>query len=184
ELIDLLDVGLEGVAHDEEIVALTGNRIPINYIGSLFLAERSHSLGATTGPGVGRRCAHRVLLADEVVPFADSFRRLEAEKEPALRGDVVILQVETLQPGMIPGEIFGLDESLEEPFLANPIHATEERLGFVWQGVEGVTPAVEQPVRFLITAAEITTGQVLESPLDIESGDRVAVFEFNHPTAG
>src|ERR1051326_4565763 len=66
--VDLLDVSLKRIAHHQKIVALTGDRIPIDHIRPLVFAESGYRLGAAASPGIGRGCAGGVSLADKVVP--------------------------------------------------------------------------------------------------------------------
>ena len=105
------------------------------------------------GAGVARRGAHRFGAARAVVEFADRFRRREREEE-ALRGiDVVIFEVEALQPRVLPGQALGLAERFEQPFLRNPIDAAEQQLRFGAERVEGEGPALEDPIGLLVAPA-------------------------------
>ena len=111
----------------------------------------------------------RLIPAHAVVPFADSLRRVHPKEQPFLGIDVVIFEIQTLEPRIVPGEPFGLHERFQEPFLGDPIHASDERLWFVAQRLESETPALEKPIGFFIEAAEMFLGQFAKLPLNVES---------------
>src|SRR6476469_9272274 len=98
ESLDLAHVGLEWVAHHEEIMAFAGDRIPVDDVRAFFLAKGRDRMGAAARARVGRRREGGIALPDEIVPFADALGRLQSEKEAASRVNVMIFEVEALQP--------------------------------------------------------------------------------------
>src|SRR4029450_3671450 len=117
ELRHLCEVGFEWIAHDETIVGLARNRVPVDYVGQISLPKGSDGLRAAVRPGVGGGGESGVLLPHEVIPFADAFGRLEPEEEAAGWIDVVIFEIEALQPRVVPGEIFRRPEGVRNACL-------------------------------------------------------------------
>src|SRR5438105_3844503 len=97
--------------------------------------------GAAGGARVRGRLVHGGTAADAVVPFADAFARHDAEEETARRIDVVIFEVETLQPRIVPRQIFRFDERVEQPLLRDPIDAADEFMSILLERFESETPA-------------------------------------------
>ena len=83
-------------------------------------------LAPPEGARVGGRLCHRFRTADAVVPFADSFSRFHAEEQSARRIDVMIFEIDALQPGIVPAEVFRFLERFEQPFLGNPIDSANK----------------------------------------------------------
>src|SRR2546423_11936314 len=98
----------------------------------------------------------RSWLADAVIPFADPLRRVHAKEQSPGRIDVVIFEIETLEPGIVPADPLLFHEGFEQPSLRDPIHASDERLGFIAERFQGEVPALEQPIGFFVEAAEMT----------------------------
>src|SRR5207237_5602494 len=104
------------------------------------------------------------LMTRAVVPFADSFGGTYAKEESSPGIDVVIFEIEALQPRIVPANAFGFHESFQQPFLRNPVDPANERFGFVAQRLQRETPALEQPIGFFIHAAEVRVGELVELP--------------------
>ena len=184
EFFDFVVVSLEWVAHDEEIAAIAGDGVPVDHIRQIALLKCGDGAGAAGCAGVERRRMRRLGAADTVVPFADPFPRRDAEEE-AVRGiDVVIFEIETLQPGIIPAQAFGFDESLEQPFLRDPIDAADERLRILLERFENEAPAFQQPIRFRAVSSQMPLRQFVKLPLHIERADAFAVFKIDNPLPG
>ena len=131
ELRDLLRVILEWIAHDEKIAVIARDRVPIDHVRLIAFLKPRDGLRSTGRACIRRRMIARLIPAHAIVPFADSFRRVYSEEQPFLGIDVVILEIQTLEPRIVPGEPFGFHERLQQPFLRNPIDAADERFGFV-----------------------------------------------------
>src|SRR4029453_15683182 len=130
-MVDFVVVSLEGITHDEKIAAVARDRIPIDYIGEIAVLEKGNGTGAA---GCARVCGgtmNRAWTANIVVPLGDSFSRCDAEEQSAARIDVVIFQVDALQPWIVPAQSFGLDKSFQQPFLSYPVNAADQRLPVV-----------------------------------------------------
>ena len=106
KLIDFVVVGFEWVAHDQEIAAVVRDRVPVDDVGLLSILEVSDGASPTRSARVGRRNASRVCRLNAVVPFADPFARRNAEEQALARIDVVIFEIETLQPRIGPLQFF------------------------------------------------------------------------------
>src|SRR6266699_4747065 len=98
ELCDSFVVGLEWLAHYKKIAAVAGDRIPINDVGLIALLKRGNRASATGGAGIGRRSVRRIRASHAVVPFTDSLARRDAEEQSPGWVDIVIFEIDTLQP--------------------------------------------------------------------------------------
>src|SRR4051812_23932408 len=105
-------------------------------------------------------------------------------EQPLRRVDVVVLEIEALQPRILPRQSLALPESFQKPLLGNPIDATEKQLGFGAEGIEGVGPTLKDPVCLGIAALERTSRVVQELVLNIERGAGPPVFQLHHGAAG
>src|SRR5882757_4379906 len=103
-MVDFVVVGLEGVTHDEKIATVARDRIPVDYIGEITVLEEANGASAA---GCARVCGgnmHRAGTANIVVPLGDSFPRCDVKEQSAARIDVVIFQVDALQPWIVPAQ--------------------------------------------------------------------------------
>src|SRR6266481_5761649 len=95
-------IGIEWVAHNEEVAAVARDRIPVDHIGKVALLEKANGACTTGCAGVRRSDMGRARTADTVVPFRNSFARCHAEEQSAARIDIVVFQIDALQPGIVP----------------------------------------------------------------------------------
>src|SRR5207247_4628893 len=106
----------------------TGDGIPIDDVGQLASAglEKSNCLAATGCARVSRRNVRRAGTSDTVVPLRNSLARGNTEEQAPNRVDIVILEIEALQPGIVPVQFFRDHKILEEPFFPNPIDSDDD----------------------------------------------------------
>src|SRR6266496_5138771 len=66
-----------------------------------------------------------------IVPLCDSFSRRHAKEQSTTRINVMIFEVDALQPRIVPRYSFGFDECFQQPFLCNPINPANKRLSIM-----------------------------------------------------
>src|SRR5439155_359994 len=77
-------------------------------VGQLASAglEKSNCLAATGCARVSRRNVRRAGTSDTVVPLRNSLARGNTEEQAPNRVDIVILEIDALQPGIVPVQFF------------------------------------------------------------------------------
>ena len=70
--------------------------------------------------------------------------------------NVVIFQVEALNPGILPREALVLDKHVEQPAFGDPINATDKQVRFPFQSIQGESPNLQDPIGFIIGAVQVT----------------------------
>ena len=80
-------------------------------------------------PRVGGRDILSLNARHPGIPIRNPSRRLEREEKAARRVDVVVFEVETLQPRVLPRKLFAGAEKVEHPAFGNPVHAADELFG-------------------------------------------------------
>src|SRR6266481_3000722 len=95
-------IGIEWVAHNEEVAAVAGDRIPVDHIWEVVVLEKANGACTTGCAGVRGRNMGHARTADTVVPFRNSFARCHAEEQSAARINIVVFQIDALQPGIVP----------------------------------------------------------------------------------
>src|ERR1051325_5032438 len=183
EAVDFVVISFEGVAHDEEIAAVARDRVPVDDVGLAALLETGDGAGAAGGACVRGWRMHRVAAPDAVVPFADAFAGRYAEEEPARGIDVVIFKIDTLQPGIVPREVLGIDQQVEQPFFRDPIDAANERFGIFLERFENKAPALKKPIGLGARSAEMFLREIVELPWHVERADGSAVLKIDNPLA-
>ena len=105
-------------------------------------------------------------------------------EEAGLAVDVVILEVDALQPRVLPGQALLLAEHIEQPFLGNPIDPADEQLRAAGERIEGERPVLEDPIGLLISAAEVLRCVLEEGPLDVQRGAAAAIVQLDARASG
>src|SRR5678816_1436332 len=105
-------------------------------------------------------------------------------KESLHRIDVVIFEIEALQPRIVPVESLRLTKRFEQILLGYPINSTKEQFRFGAQCTQGEAPAREDPVCLVIPSCEMLLSVREELVLNIERVARAAIFERDHATPG
>ena len=80
---------------------------------------------------------------DAVVPLRDSFARRDAKEQAPARVDVVIFEVDALQPRIVPAQSLGFYKCFQQPFLCNPVNAADERMAIVWDCFKNESPVLQ-----------------------------------------
>src|SRR5437867_4135873 len=144
-MVDFIIVGLERVSHDEEIAAVAGDRVPVNYIGDPAGAglEKSNCPRATRCARVTGRNMRRTRTPDAVVPLRDSFAGRDGKEQSASWIDVVVFEVDALQPWVIPAQSLGFDKLFQQPFLCYPIDAADQRVAILRERFENESPVFQ-----------------------------------------
>ena len=75
--------------------------------------------------GVRGRVAQGVVESHAVVELPDGLGRRQREKQSLGWIDVVVFEVEALQPGVVPRKTFLLAEGVQKVLLGDPVHATD-----------------------------------------------------------
>ena len=96
----------------------------------------------------------------------------------------MILEVETLQPRIVPPYILCGHERFEQPFLGDPIHAANERFRFFAQRVEREAPAIENPIGLLVSPGQECARHFTKTPLQIEAANRFPILQPHDPRLG
>src|SRR5260370_25460052 len=65
-------IGIEWVAHNEEVAAVARDRIPVDHIREIAVLEEGYCAGATGCASIGRRNMSRAGSVDTCVPFRQS----------------------------------------------------------------------------------------------------------------
>src|SRR6266436_2479252 len=97
-------ITFEGISHHEKITAIARNRIPIDHVRLIAFLKPGNGLGATGRASIRRWMIACLIPAHTVVPFADSFRWVDSKEQSFRRVDIVIFEVQTMQPGIVTGE--------------------------------------------------------------------------------
>src|SRR5439155_12457109 len=143
--------------------------------------KKSHCMRATGCTGVGRGSMCRTRATDTVVPLCDSLAGGNAEKQSTNRINVVIFEIDTLQPGIAPSQFFRLHKCFEQPFLRDPIDPAYQRLMILVECFKDEAPAFQQPVRFRAAAAQMFLCELKEFTLHIKRADALAILEPDNP---
>ena len=123
----------------------------------------------------------RAGTSDTVVPLRNSLARGNTEEQAPNRVDIVILEIDALQPGIVPVQFFRVHKSVEQPFFRNPIDSADERFWILFQRFEDKTPVFEQPVCFRAAITETFLCQLVELPLNIERAHGFAILKLDNP---
>src|SRR6266568_6119545 len=118
-MVDFIIVGLERVSHDEEIAPVAGDRVPVDDIRGPAGAglEKSNCPRATRCARVTGRNMRRTRTPDAVVPLSNSLSGRNGKEQAAPWIDVVIFQINALQPWIVPAQPFRFDKLFQQPFL-------------------------------------------------------------------
>ena len=81
--------------------------------------------------------------ADTVVPICDSLAGGDAEKQSATGIDVVIFEIDTLQPRVVLTQSLRFDKGFQQPFLGDPVNTADQRMAVVWDSFENESPVFE-----------------------------------------
>ena len=60
-----------------------------------------------------------------------------------MRIDVVVFEVNALQPWIVPVESFGFDKGFQQPFLSDPVNAAYQRLPILRNCFENESPVFQ-----------------------------------------
>src|SRR4029079_11038691 len=121
---------------------------------------------------------------DAIVEFADRFCGGQRMEE-TLRGvNVVVLEIETLQPRILPRQTFGFAKRLEQPLLGDPVDTANEQLGLGAQRIECKCPARQDPIGLLVSSGEKALRVSEKCLLNIERIASSAIIEKNEAASG
>ena len=136
-------VSLEWVAHDEKIAAVACDRIPVDNIREVAGLKKRDCTRATGCARISRRNLRRARTPHAVVPLRDSFARRDTKEQSAARIDVVIFEIDTLQPWVVPAQCLGFDKCFQQPFLGDPVNAANQRLAIMWDCFKDESPVFQ-----------------------------------------
>ena len=136
------------------------------------------------GTGILRWGVHALRPAAALVELRDRGGRLEREKEPFGRVDIVVFEIKALQPGVLPIEALVFAEGLKQPLLGNPIYRADQAGGVVAQGIQSKGPDIEHPIRLGIAPARVLLRVRKECLLDLQGRARVTILELRGPLPG
>src|SRR5947208_13301891 len=123
----------------------------------------------------------RARTTDTVVPFRNSLARRDAEEQSPDRIDVVIFEIDALQPWMIPAQFFLLHKRFKQPFFGDPIDSADQRFMISLKCFKNEAPVFQQPVGFRAAVTQILSRQLVEFPLHIERADSLAILVMDNP---
>src|SRR4026209_447052 len=95
--------------------------------------------------------------------------RLDTSMKTALRTDIMIFQIETGQPGIIPTDLFLPDEPFQQPLLRHPIEFSDETTAVLHEQPQRVAPLLQDPVGLRIHARQLPTGRFTVTFLNLHS---------------
>ena len=127
---------------------------------------------------------HRAGTANTVVPFGDSFAGCDAEEQSAARIDVVIFEIDALQPRIVPAQSFGFDKRFEQPFLGDPIDAADQRLPVVRIASRTKLQFSSNQSVSALLCPQMFLREMMKLPLHVERADGFAVLEIDDPLLG
>src|SRR5262249_2633279 len=102
--------------------------IPVDHIRRIAILKKSHRSRTTGRTRISRRNMRRAGTPDVVVPLRDSLARRDGKKQTATWIDVVVFEVDALQPRVIPINPSGWDNPSRHPFFFTPAPPADERL--------------------------------------------------------
>src|SRR5215831_12081970 len=146
----------------------------------LFL-KPSDSFRSTFGSGRSWRLAGRFFSTHARIEFADRLCRFQRKEKSACRVYIVELEVQALQPRVLPINAFLFHKHGKKPFLGDPIDAADQELRLISDGVQGEAPAFEYPVGFLILAEKITMSVLEKLILNVERILTGSIVHFDQP---
>ena len=101
--------------------------------------------------------------------------------QPAIGIDIVILQIQTLQPRIVPTQILRLAKRIQQPLLSHPIHAICQLHRIGLQIIERALPLIEHPIRLLIQPPQMALCQRQITALNINCRNRAAILSVQNP---
>ena len=119
-------IGEERVVEAEELIVAHANGVPINLIARLLIGQRPHHAGASASAGIGRGMRDGLidlLVADDSL---DHPALVQIEIEAPRRVEVVVFQIQTLDPSILPVQPLFPHEVLQQPLLGHPIDAINQ----------------------------------------------------------
>src|SRR5439155_4912883 len=117
-----------------------------------------------------------------VVPLRDSYSRRHAKEQSTTRINVMIFEVDALQPRIVPRYSFGFDECFQQPFLCNPINPANKRLAIMRHCFKNESPVFQQPIGFRTAIVQVLLCYLVEFPLHVERADAFAVLKTYNPS--
>ncbi len=96
------------------------DRIPLH--GFDVGRELAHALAAQVGAGVGRGLMHCPVDRGVVYKPAHPAGAYQVMVQTLVRINIVIFQVQRLQPGIFPVKVLGVDKRLQQLLFGDPIN--------------------------------------------------------------
>src|SRR6516164_9801005 len=124
--VDFFFVGPKWIRHGQVILAIQGNRIPIDDVREMLFLKPGDSFRSTFGSGRAWRLADRFFSTHTRIEFANCLCRFQSEEKSACRIYIVILKVQALEPRVLPTQAFFLHEHGQKPFLGDPIDTADQ----------------------------------------------------------
>ena len=129
-------------------------------VARLLVGQRSHHAGASAGAGIGRGMRDSLidlLVADDSL---DHPALVQVEIKAPLRVEVVVFQIQTLDPSILPVQSLFRMKYSNSHFLATQSTRSTKHPGSCSKASDDKAPLVQHPVALFVPAAQVALGQV------------------------
>src|SRR5262245_18260561 len=93
---------------------------------------------------------------------------LESQKEPPIRVDIVVLQIQAREPWIIPSNPLLLHKSFQQPELGDPIEAPDKLSSIAGEYPQRGSPFAQDPIGFRISTGQMLFGREVVLFLNVE----------------
>ena len=157
------------------------HRIPIHNIPHPILRQRLHHRRPRLCPRIRRRRPTGLFNAIIGQHALHLPLLLQIEIQPAIGIDIVILQIQTLQPRIVPTQILRLAKRIQQPLLRHPIHTVCQLHRIGLQSIERALPLIQHPIRLLVQTSQIALRQRQINALNINRRNRPPILPIQNP---